>query len=156
MNLTQFLTNTSGKIRPFAKRAPKPKPPPAPANVVDLFHSWAVTLFDDVLNIAVGVDGPLNINKIMNLLTNDTGMVVFDKLNGVNTTFNISDLANLTVGVKEASIGGTSSTNPYKVYLSTLSIACAGCGRYAMKALLFLLSSLVLPMGCRAGHMGRL
>lgn len=81
--------------------------PEVPPGMIDFTSNVVVGLVDFVVDDVVGSEGPLNINKIVNVFTNDTGSLSLQEfLPTINTTFSIGTLATLSVGIEDITISG--------------------------------------------------
>lgn len=115
-NLTSVLVNVSNKVRPYVKPLPRPTNPEYPDGAIDYRSDKLLVVLDGLLNNVVGARGPANLNKIMNVFTNNTGMLVY-KNNSAKPVVNgnVSNLANVSLAIKEANAGNLSSWTGFDV-----------------------------------------
>ena len=83
------------------------------ANISDLRTSSLMSAVSYLLNNLIGIDGPLNINSLINIITYDTGIIhLHDFYNkSINFEINLNDqnnisLGNLNIGLEDLNISG--------------------------------------------------
>lgn len=113
-NLTEFVRGINEDIRPYIKPPPPPAPPKVPPGMVNLSSNAIVDLVDYTFDSIVGIDGPLGIKKLANLLTDNTGNWVGVFNDTLQYTVSL-DFANATFGLNQLSLSGLNTANLFDI-----------------------------------------
>lgn len=120
-----ILASVSNKVRPYTKPRPKPPQPDYPAGSIDFREDKLLRVLDGMLNNVVGAYGRANLNTILGVFTNGTGMLSYHNESAPAFTANLSGLANLSVSVKEADAGNLTTWTAFDVLEPTGPITLA-------------------------------
>ena len=149
-NLTAVLRQVDNIMLPYIDPPPPPPPPPVPPGMLDLRDDPLVADISWLLTDFMGVSGNRSLNRIVDAITNH-GALSFNSSRTNSTSssvsFDLADLANVTVGIKSMTIDGLDTWDRLEAFVPVNAVTLVTRARLAHLALNATLFVRVLPNG---------
>ena len=110
--LTEALEKIDAKIIPFLGPTVPDVPPPVPYGTMDLHDNALIKFIDGAADRLIG---PHGINRLMNSLTNNSGVLAFHNITKASKSINMS-LGFLEFGIKEFALVGLNTWELFDIF----------------------------------------